>query len=118
MQERSNHIFAVATLALAAVTQVVAEDTTPSPASDHSDTPAVAIPDSALSARERNMLSRSDDNLRARVLPNRAVALNLQGRFQNMTIISTEQNTGRLVTRCSIDEPVPLDDQAEAENAE
>jgi hypothetical protein len=118
MQNRPNLIFAVATLALSAVTQVVAEETAPSHPSDRSDSPAVAIPISALSARERNMLSRSDDNLRARVLPNRAVALNLQGRFQNMAIVSTEQNTGQLITSCSIDEPISQEDKVEAERAE
>jgi hypothetical protein len=64
------------------------------------------------------MLSRSDENLRARVLSNRAVALNLQGRFQNMVMVTAEQNTGRLITSCSIDYRTHPDGKVELDGAE
>ena len=64
------------------------------------------------------MLSRSDEGLKAHVLANRAVAVNLQGRFQNMAIVAVEQDTGRLITSCSIDDGTHSDDRVESESAE
>jgi hypothetical protein len=62
------------------------------------------VPVRGLSARERNMLNRSDDGLQARALPNGAVAVNLQGRFQSMATIQVYGDTDALQLSCSIND--------------
>jgi hypothetical protein len=61
-------------------------------------------PARGLSARERNMLNRSDDGLQARALPNGAVAVNLQGRFQSMATIQVHGDTDALQLSCSVND--------------
>lgn len=73
------------------------------PASNRTELqPSKPVALSELTGREKNMLSRSDEGLRAQVLPNGAVVLNLRGRFQNMATAATDQNTGQLIKVCSI----------------
>jgi hypothetical protein len=80
--------------------------------------PAAPIPLPELSAREQNMLSRSDEGLQARVLANRAVAINLQGRFQSMTTVAADQDTGQSIMSCLITDGTHREESIESENAE
>jgi hypothetical protein len=80
--------------------------------------PAESIPLPELSAREQNMLSRSDEGLQSRVLANRAVAVNLQGRFQSMVTAAADQDTGQSIMSCLIADSTHREDTAESENAE
>jgi hypothetical protein len=48
--------------------------------------PPPGIQPPGLSAKEQQMLSRSDRGLQARTLPNGAVAVDLQGRFRSMAV--------------------------------
>jgi len=52
-----------------------------------------------LSPEERRMLSRSTEGLTSRVLPNGAVALDLQGRFMNLSI-ATRNADGTISMNC------------------
>lgn len=64
-------------------------------------------PPLALSPGEQRMLSRSTQGLTSRVLPNGAVALDLQGRFMNLSV-ATRNADGTISMNC-VDHP----DQAE-----
>ncbi len=52
--------------------------------------PPVGIPPPGLSIAEQPRLNRSDRGLRARSLPNGAVAIDLQGRFMSMAVATTD----------------------------
>jgi hypothetical protein len=80
--------------------------------------PGASMPVPGLSVREQNMLNRSDEGLKARVLENGAVAVNLQGRFQSMATAATDHDTGELNTRCSIDGGAHADETHATEQAE
>jgi hypothetical protein len=56
----------------------------------------------ALSPREKNMLSRSDEGLQATILANGAVTVNLRGRFQSMATATSEPGDDPLQMSCSI----------------
>lgn len=53
----------------------------------------------ALSPEEQRMLSRSTEGLTSRVLPNGAVALDLQGRFMNLSV-ATRNADGTISMNC------------------
>ena len=57
-------------------------------------------PESARSLALQNKLSRSEDGLRARRLPNGALLLDLQDRFQNMLVVHTH-SSGELEMSCT-----------------
>jgi len=71
--------------------------------------PAASNEAPGLSVAEQNMLSRSDEGLQARVLPNGAVAVNLQGRFQSMATAYVDQGSDQAQVSCSIDDPEHMD---------
>lgn len=60
-----------------------------------------------LSPEERRMLSRSTEGLTSRVLPNGAVALDLQGRFMNLSV--ARRNADGTISMTCVHDP----DQAE-----
>jgi hypothetical protein len=64
--------------------------------------PAPGIPVHTLSAREQNMLSRSDEGLQSTVLANGAVAVDLRGRFQSMVTASSDSGGNQLKTSCRV----------------
>ena len=68
-----------------------------------------------LSPREQNMLSRSDEGLKATVLANGAVTVNLRGRFQSMATATSEPGDDPLKMSCSIVDVLSLpEDQTKA----
>jgi hypothetical protein len=64
--------------------------------------PGPGIPLQALSRREQNMLSRSDEGLEVTVLPSGAVSVNLQGRFQSMATARMDSGHHLQSMTCSI----------------
>lgn len=59
------------------------------PLSDRLGPPPAGVTPPGLSIAEQQKLNRSDRGLRARSLPNGAVAIDLQGRFRSMAVAST-----------------------------
>ncbi|MDH3465806.1 MAG: hypothetical protein OES26_07840 [Gammaproteobacteria bacterium] len=55
--------------------------------------PPPGVPVLALSAKERQMISRSHAGLYEEVLPNGAIMMNLQGRFRNFAVASVGDTT-------------------------
>ena len=54
-----------------------------------------------LTVSEQHMLSRSDQGLKSRTLPSGGVAIDLQGRYRNMTVATVDSN-GQATVNCAI----------------
>ena len=63
--------------------------------------PPVGISPPGLSIVEQRRLNRSDRGLRARSLPNGAVAIDLQGRFMSMAVATTDAG-GQPAVNCTL----------------
>lgn len=63
--------------------------------------PPAGTPPPGLSIIEQQRLNRSDRGLRARSLPNGAVAIDLQGRFRSMAVATTDAR-GKPAVNCTL----------------
>mgnify|MGYP006870735355 FL=1 len=71
------------------------------PISDRLGPPPAGVAPPGLSIAEQQTLNRSDRGLRARSLPNGAVAIDLQGRFSSMAVASTDTR-GQPAVNCAL----------------
>jgi hypothetical protein len=70
------------------------------PATGKIGPPPAGFQPPGLSIAEEHMLNRTGHGLRERTLPNGAVAVDLQGRFRNMTIATTDAE-GKAAVNCT-----------------
>lgn len=63
--------------------------------------PPPGVQPPGLSAAELRMLNRSDQGLVQRVLPHGGVAVDLQGRYQNMAVATVDED-GRAAVNCQL----------------
>lgn len=71
------------------------------PQSGRFGAPPARVTPPGLSIAEQQQLNRSDRGLRARSLPNGAVAIDLQGRFRSMAVAATDAS-GKPAVNCTV----------------